>query len=341
MKEVEQKRYAGPFKDIPFDNFIQSPIGLVLKDGGRKTRLIFHLSYIFKDTGNRSVNEHILRDLCMVHYNDIDDAIKNSFICRNGKTKGVFYGRTDVQSAFRLAPLRRSSWRWLVMKAEHPVTGETWYFIDKCLPFGASIICAIFQEISDALKFIVERWTRIDRSITNYLDDFLFIAATLRLCNYLMKQFMEICSMVGIPLSQEKTVWGMPVITFLGFLLDGVRFIITIPEEKCLKALNAIQRMISKKKATVRELQQLAGLLNFLNCAIFTRRVFTRRMYAKYANITDGSTALKQYHHVKLDTEFKDDCWVWLQFLEPEMLNIVNRPYVDISRHIAAELIEF
>ena len=27
MKEVEKKRYAGPFKSVPFEHFIQSPIG--------------------------------------------------------------------------------------------------------------------------------------------------------------------------------------------------------------------------------------------------------------------------------------------------------------------------
>ena len=45
MKEVKEKRYVGPFADPPFDCFIQSPIGLVPKDGGVNTRLIFHLSY--------------------------------------------------------------------------------------------------------------------------------------------------------------------------------------------------------------------------------------------------------------------------------------------------------
>ena len=45
MKEVKEKRYAGPFEEIPFEHFIQSPIGLVPKDGGKDTRLIFHLSY--------------------------------------------------------------------------------------------------------------------------------------------------------------------------------------------------------------------------------------------------------------------------------------------------------
>ena len=45
MKEVKEKRYAGPFTEIPYDTYIQSPIGLVPKDGGKDWRLIFHLSY--------------------------------------------------------------------------------------------------------------------------------------------------------------------------------------------------------------------------------------------------------------------------------------------------------
>ena len=46
MKEVKLKRYAGPYKDIPYeDDFIQSPLGLVPKDNGTDMRLIFHLSH--------------------------------------------------------------------------------------------------------------------------------------------------------------------------------------------------------------------------------------------------------------------------------------------------------
>ena len=46
MKEVKEKRYAGPFSEIPYEgDYIQSPIGLVPKDNGKKCRLIFHLLY--------------------------------------------------------------------------------------------------------------------------------------------------------------------------------------------------------------------------------------------------------------------------------------------------------
>ena len=69
MKEVKEKRYAGPFKEIPFDNYIQSP-----KDGGKDTRLIFHLSY--PRGAATSVNANTPVDLCSVQYPDFNLAIQ-------------------------------------------------------------------------------------------------------------------------------------------------------------------------------------------------------------------------------------------------------------------------
>ena len=134
---VEAGRYAGPCEKIPFRYYIQSPIGLVPKDKGKKTRLIFHLSYS-KD--GDSVNSGIPKELCTVKYTDFVDAI---LMCLQAG-KGCSIAKSDMSMAFRNVPMSRRSWRYLVMKAEHPVTGKTWYFVDKCLPFGSSISCAIF-----------------------------------------------------------------------------------------------------------------------------------------------------------------------------------------------------
>ena len=60
MKEVKAKRYAGHFtqEQLPFKYFVQSPIGLVPKAGG-KTRLIFHLSHDFRDAEcEKLINYH-------------------------------------------------------------------------------------------------------------------------------------------------------------------------------------------------------------------------------------------------------------------------------------------
>ena len=75
MNEVELGRVVGPYVVPPYDNFIQSPVGLVPKDGGQKMRLIFHLSYDFSDE-EPSVNSCIPKDLCKVKYKDFDYAIR-------------------------------------------------------------------------------------------------------------------------------------------------------------------------------------------------------------------------------------------------------------------------
>ena len=272
MKEVKQSRVAGPFKEdeIPFRNFIQSPIALVPK-GEDKTRMIFHLSYDFDEY--YSVNHYIPDNLCLVQYSDLDNAVISALELN---TTPIFYGKTDVSSVFRLVPLNKSSWAWLVMMAEDPETAEKLYFFDKCLPFGSSISCAHFQRFSDALKFITQHQTKlILYRVVNYLDNFLLISISLELCNKAMKAFLKICTDWGVPIAVEKTVWGTTCIIFLGILLDRRKKILVVPEDKRREALNFLSMMINQRKAKVKDMEKLAGFLNFLNKVIFPGRAFT------------------------------------------------------------------
>ena len=142
MKEVKLGRYAGPFDCPQFQNYIQSPIGLVPKDGGRQTRLIFDLSYDFGDQEYQKSFNHFTPDqLCTVKYNDLDHAIANSLkmVETRMAPKGIFYSKTDLKSAFHLLPGKPSDYGLLTMCAYHLVTGKKAYFHDKCLAFGASI----------------------------------------------------------------------------------------------------------------------------------------------------------------------------------------------------------
>ena len=153
MNEVKLKRYAGPFADEPpFEEFIQSPIGLVPKDKGTKTRLIFHLSY---PRSGHSVNSAIDKDLCSVKYPDFSQAID---LCLAAGA-GCHVSKSDMSSAFRHVPMKVKSFLYLVLKVAHPETGVVYYFVDKCLPFGSSISCAIFQAFYDAVAYIVSKFT--------------------------------------------------------------------------------------------------------------------------------------------------------------------------------------
>ena len=124
MKEVKLHRYAGPFESIPYEYFIQSLIRLVPKDNGKKTRLIFHLSFDFQrknwEEMPNSVNFFTPKQLCSVKYKDLDYAVR---VCLNLQEKlrqgkwdhlleneqeevgKMYFSKTDAVSAFRRLPI--------------------------------------------------------------------------------------------------------------------------------------------------------------------------------------------------------------------------------------------
>ena len=345
MKEVKLGRYAGPFNKIPFRNFVQSPIGLVPKAGGQ-TRLIFHLSYKFKN-GNESINFWTPKERCSVHYSDIDQPVCNCLkLMQQAKEQThdgsyvfncLFFGKTDLKSAFHLVPIKQKHWMLLILKAENPLTGEVMYFVDKCMPFGASISCSHFQRLSNALRHIVEVMEKLYNSVTNYLDDFLFIHYIKQVCISLMHRFLNVCKQICFPVADEKTEWPCQIVIFLGMILNGKSLTLMVPEDKKQKAINQLHMACVKKKLTVKEIQEFTGILNFLNRAIVPGRVFTRRMYTLLSSkIVNGQgVMLKQHHHINLTREFWNDCEIWTTFLTHQQ--VVNRKFVNFS---ASELPE-
>ena len=238
MKKVKEERYAGPFEEIPFEYYIQSPIGLVPKDGGKDTRLIFHLSY--PRNGKTSVNSNTPSELCSVNYPDFNQAIQ---LCiRQGKNCHIT--KSDMKSAFRNLGIKKYHWKFLVMKAVSPLDGKTYYFVDKCLPFGASISCSHFQRFSNAVKHIVQWRTKQD--LVNYLDDFFFAQLMKMVCNNQVKEFLDICDLIAFPVSMEKTFWGTTKLTFLGLLIDTVNQCVCIPVDKIAKAVALIEQVLNK-----------------------------------------------------------------------------------------------
>ena len=128
MKEVRLKRFAGPFEELPFDTYIQSPVGLVPK-GENDTRLIFHLSH--PRTGG-SLNGETPEHLCSVQYCDFADAVRACL--DHGKSCSV--SKSDFSSAFHILGIRKDHWKYLVLKARSPLDHKIYFFVDKCLPFG-------------------------------------------------------------------------------------------------------------------------------------------------------------------------------------------------------------
>ena len=183
MKEVQLKCFVGLFKEVPFEHFIQSLVGLVPKDNGKQTRLIFHLSY---PRNGSSVNSETPKDLTTVKYCNFADAILE-YIKAGQSCKLSKY---DMSSAFRQLGVLRKHWPLLIIMAVSPFDQKKYYFIDKCLPFGVAISCSHFQRFSNAIAHIHRVKTGGFCSL-NYLDDFLFVAMLKETCDGLVNTISQ------------------------------------------------------------------------------------------------------------------------------------------------------
>ena len=324
MKEVGEKKFAGPYFEPPFKFFIQSPISLVPKDGGSQTRLIFHLSHP-KARPVQSVNGNIPAELCTVQYKNLDMAILRCL--EEGIACSI--SKSDMKSAFRHICIRVKDFCLLVMVCESPFDGKMYYFVDKCLGFGCAISCKLFQEFSNCIAHLVQY--RTHKVPINYLDDYLFAHYLRQLCNHQVATFIAICGEINFPVALEKTYWATHLLTFLGFLINTIEQTVSVPIDKIEKTKLLISKHLPKRKITVLALEELTGLLNFLCRAIVPGRAFTRRLYMEF------SSAMKPHYHVNLTWDMKQDLSMWLQFLEHP--SVYSRPFMDFSTSLVADKI--
>ena len=60
-----------------------------------------------------------------------------------------------------------------------------------------------------------------------------------------------------------------------------------------------------------------------------------------YSKISTKTRDLKQHHHVSLNAEFRDDCKVWILFLESNNPLLYSRPFTDLNEKVDAEILDF
>ena len=293
-KELALGRIIGPYDVAPgFYNYVISPLGVVPKKLPGEYRVIHHLSY----PQGSSVNDSIPREFSAVSYSNIQDAI--SFIKSSPQT--VFMAKLDIESAFRIMP---------IAPADRPLLGFRWrslYYMDAVLPMGCSSSCAIFEAFSDALHWIAEQKLHVSY-IVHFLDDFLFLASSESKCLTDMRAFTALCSHIGVPLAESKSVAPTTALTFLGITLDSVRLEARLPSDKLQQCKSLLNDFSSRAKVSLRELQSLIGVLNFACCVVVPGRAFLRRLI----DLTIGIA--RPHYRIRLTKQVMLDLATWLEF---------------------------
>ena len=191
-------------------------ICLVSMKNLNKFRTIFHL--LCPKSGSTSINCSIPKEDYSVQYVRIDDAIKGT----KHFWVGCFLAKTDIESAFRSVSVHPDDYEVLDMHWE----GK--YYYDKVLPFGLRSAPFLFNQLSDALEWILLNKCNIS-FVCHILDDFLLIEPPAilpphnSLCQQSLTNMLSTFHTINIPKVEGKTQGPSQVIEFMAILLDTIK----------------------------------------------------------------------------------------------------------------------
>ena len=220
-QEMKMGRIAGPFNMPPFEKFRVSPLAVIPKSTQGEYRLIHNLS---APLGN-SVNSFIPPELTSVKYQKLEDAI--NIIKQLGK--GTLMSKLDIKDAFRLIPINPKDYELL------GIHWDSKFYFDKTLPMGCSTSCAIFEAFSSAIHWSLPQKIK-DGHIFHIIDDFHMLGETgSNDCKNALQSLVDLCSKLGVPIQEEKTVHPTTCIVFMGITLYSELMEARLPHEKIIK----------------------------------------------------------------------------------------------------------
>ena len=177
------------------------------------------------------------------------------------------------------------------------------YLRDTRLCFGSKLASGIFHRLTQAVRRM--RFRRELKAIVVFLDDFFIKADTFQECMEAMDMLTTLLQKLGFNINCKKVVDPSTRITFLGIEIDSIAMCLRLPDEKLIQVRHELFLFLNHKRASKRQLQSLAGKLNFCACVIYGGRVFSRR-------IIDTINLLKESNHkIKLSSSIKADI-VWM-----------------------------
>ena len=282
-KEVKLGRVAGPFPFSPLPNLQCHPVGVVPKKHSSEWRTIYHLSHPEGD----SLNDYIPKDPYSLQYVKVDDAIR----VLQSLGPGSYLAKTDLKSAFRLIPIHPDDWNLL------GIYWKAQFYVDLYLPFGLRSAPYLFNQLSEALEWILKHNYGLQHGL-HILDDFLVIEPSRVQCLTSFSTLLRVFMSLKAPLVASKTLGPSQVLEFMGIVLDSARTEARLPEDKLARTRELLTSFKRRRSARLVELQSLISTLQFACKVVIPGRTFLQCII----NLT--SKVPSRFHHIRLNREF-------------------------------------
>ena len=293
-KELRSQIDCGYYVVTDCKPTVISPLGAILKEDGVNVRLIHDGSRPFGEAMNDYCEPH------SVKYQSLQEALELA-------KPGTFLAKVDLKSAYRSVPI--SEMDYCLTGIEWTFEGDvkpTWLF-DTRLPFGSRLGPMTFHRCSQAVRrFMANRGYH---NLIVYLDDFLIVADSYQECLDAQHVLISLLIDLGFLVSWGKVLGPTQCLPFLGIVINTEYCTLSLDREKLCNLQNKLREFHGRKRASKRQLQSLAGALNWACQAIRGGRFFLRRILDCICKLKQGT------HKCKLTGEFYKDVRWWLSFL--------------------------
>ena len=309
-KGVDKHFIVGPFDldyKFEFDKLYIAPMFVVPKPN-KTWRTILHLSW--KPHPNMfSVNDLLCEHMKTVQYVRFKEVVN----LINNAGKGAYIFLIDAQDAYYRVPIQRSDWQYMGIK------WNAKYWVFRSLQMGMSSSPKIYTAFADAVEYIFVQRNRdlafINglQQIRHYIDDFFGAFKTKAAATAMYKSLFKTMEDLGIATRWEKCTDPHTRAKVLGWIYDTILRMVGVPDEKRLKLIEMITRLLKTHRSDRKSLQQLIGRLQNFSCVIFPGKAFVRRLEAVLHLV-----ALKYNEPTTLSNFVLEDLKWWL--------NVLNHP---------------
>ena len=314
--EINYGALLGPFDHPPHRNFTWSPLMTRPKGPGR--RVILDLSF-----GDFSVNRATNKE----RYDGSPFTLKLPrlealipTLVALGKDARLL--KVDISRAFRNVRIDPGD-------ALH--LGICWkgkFFLDKNLAFGAVHGTAIFERITDLIRYIL---AKRGFTIYNYIDD-IYACCHKDKAQACFDALVQVLTEIGLPINPKKVHPPCTRLSIMGIVVDVNEQTFSIENEKLDEIYSECVNVFVNPVIMKRDLQSLLGKLLYISRCVKGARIFLNRILQVYRSHHDC-------RKINPPTEFYLDIWWFINFLQTfNGIRVFSRIPVQHTVHVDATL---
>ena len=190
---------------------------------------------------------------------------------RNLLPQGTYTASVDIKDAYWHIPIAKKFQSFLGFRVQDQ------FYHCKAIPFGLNIAPRIFTKIMSAA---INQLRLRGISVVAYLDDLLIWAPSPGQLRSDLMESVTFLSSLGWSINRKKSnLSPSQEFRYLGIEWNTVSHSLLLPRDKVVSYLNQARLLLNLKKVKLKQLQSLAGSLNFASIASPLLKVKLKDLY--------------------------------------------------------------